>query len=64
MVAAIKKRLQQRLAPIVTVRGPRQVGKTTAQLQVIDDLLKAGVPGTNIIRVQCDELLSSLLLLR
>jgi predicted AAA+ superfamily ATPase len=56
MVAAIHKRLQQRLAPIVTVRGPRQVGKTTAQLQVIDDLLESGVPGTNIMRVQCDEL--------
>lgn len=56
MVGAIHKRLRQRLAPIVTVRGPRQVGKTTAQLQVIDDLLRSGVPGSNIIRVQCDEL--------
>ena len=54
-VRVIHKRLRQRLAPIVTVRGPRQVGKTTAQLQVIDDLLKAGVPGRNILRVQCDE---------
>jgi predicted AAA+ superfamily ATPase len=56
MVGAIQKRLRQRLAPIVTVRGPRQVGKTTAQLQIIDDLLKSGVPGTNICRIQCDEL--------
>jgi predicted AAA+ superfamily ATPase len=56
IVAVIHKRLQQRLAPIVTVRGPRQVGKTTAQLQVIEDLLKSGVAGTSIFRVQCDEL--------
>ena len=56
VVDAIHKRLRQRLAPIVTVRGAVQVGKTTAQLQVIDDLLKAGVPGRNILRVQCDEI--------
>jgi uncharacterized protein len=56
IVEAIHKRLRQRLAPIVTVRGPRQVGKTTAQLQVIEDLLKSGVPGSNIFRVQCDEI--------
>ena len=55
-VAAIHKRLRQRLAPIVTVRGPRQVGKTTAQLQVIQDLLQSGVPGANILRVQWDEI--------
>ncbi len=56
IVATIHKRLRQQLAPIVTVRGPRQVGKTTAQLQVIQDLLKAGVAGSNILRVQCDEI--------
>lgn len=56
IVGAIHKRLRQRLAPIVTVRGPRQVGKTTAQLQIINDLLESGVPGANILRVQCDEL--------
>jgi predicted AAA+ superfamily ATPase len=56
IVEAIHKRLRQRLAPIVTVRGPRQVGKTTAQLQVIQDLLESGVPGSNIFRVQCDEI--------
>ena len=55
MVGEIQKRLRQRLAPIVTVRGPRQVGKTTAQLQVIEDLLKSGVSSTRILRVQCDE---------
>src|ERR1041385_1604402 len=56
IVDSIHKRLRQRLAPIVTVRGPRQVGKTTAQLQVIQDLLDARVSGANIFRVQCDEI--------
>lgn len=55
IVDSIHKRLRQKLAPIVTVRGPRQVGKTTAQLQVIQDLLDAGVAGNRILRVQCDE---------
>ncbi len=54
-VDAIHKRLRQKLAPIVTVRGPRQVGKTTAHLQVIQDLLHRNIPGINILRVQCDE---------
>lgn len=54
-VDAIQRKMNGRLAPITVVRGPRQVGKTTAQLQVIDDLLKQGVPPTRILRVQCDE---------
>ena len=56
LVGAIHKRLRLRLAPIVVVRGPRQIGKTTAQLHVLQDLLERGVPPTNIFRVQCDEL--------
>lgn len=56
MVKTIHQRLQRRLAPIVVVRGPRQIGKTTAQLQVLDDLLQQGVSPANIFRVQCDEL--------
>jgi predicted AAA+ superfamily ATPase len=52
----MKRRLEQRIAPIVVVRGPRQIGKTTAQLQLLDDLLQAGTPPQNILRVQCDEL--------
>lgn len=55
-VDTIHQRLKLRLAPIVVVRGPRQVGKTTAQLQVIDDLLERGVSPTQILRVQCDAL--------
>ena len=56
LVGAIHRRLRYKLAPIIVVRGPRQVGKTTAQLQVITDLLNSGVPATNILRVQCDDL--------
>ena len=56
IVEGIHKCLRQQLAPVVTVRGLRQVGKTTAQLHVIQDLLRSGVPGNNIFRVQCDEL--------
>jgi predicted AAA+ superfamily ATPase len=56
LVGAIHKRLRLRLAPIVVVRGPRQIGKTTAQLHVLQDLLERGVPPTSIFRVQCDEL--------
>ena len=52
----IHKRLRNRLAPVVVVRGPRQVGKTTAQLQVIEDLLGRGIPRRPILRVQFDEL--------
>ena len=56
LVAAIHHRLRTRLAPAVVVRGPRQIGKTTAQLQVIDDLLASGIPPHCILRVQCDDL--------
>ncbi len=55
-VNSIHKRLRNRLAPVVVVRGPRQVGKTTAQLQVITDLLSSGVSPRRILRVQFDEL--------
>ena len=56
LVGQIHRRLEQRLAPAVVVRGPRQIGKTTAQLQVLQDLLDRGVPPPNVFRVQADEL--------
>lgn len=56
LVSHIRRRLDSKIAPIVVVRGPRQIGKTTAQLQVLEDLLKEGTPPRNIFRVQCDEL--------
>ena len=56
LVAQIRRRLDAEIAPIVVVRGPRQVGKTTAQLQTIADLLDEGIHPTSILRVQFDEL--------
>jgi predicted AAA+ superfamily ATPase len=56
LVAQIKRRLASRLAPIVAVRGPRQIGKTTAQLHVIEDLLASGMSARRILRVQFDDL--------
>jgi predicted AAA+ superfamily ATPase len=56
LVGGIQQRIQLRLAPIVVVRGPRQIGKTTAQLHVLQDLLERGVSANHIFRVQCDEI--------
>src|SRR5690606_20599698 len=55
LVQQIKRTLALRLAPATVVRGPRQIGKTTAQLHVIEDLLNSGVEGRRIFRVQFDE---------
>lgn len=56
LVRAIQRRFDSGLAPIVVVRGPRQIGKTTAQLHALQDLLDHGVSPERIFRVQCDEL--------
>ncbi len=58
LVAQKRRRLNADIAPIVVVRGPRQVGKTTAQFQIIEDLLEEGIPPTSILRVQFDDLAS------
>lgn len=50
-------RLKNGLAPITVLRGPRQVGKTTLQEQIIEHLLNnEGVKPRRIFRVQFDEL--------
>jgi predicted AAA+ superfamily ATPase len=56
LVGQMQRRLELRLAPALVVRGPRQIGKTTAQLQLLQDLLDNGVPPRQIFRVQADEL--------
>jgi len=58
LVVQMRRRLDAEIAPIIVVRGPRQVGKTTAQFQLIADLLDEGVPPTSILRVQFEELAS------
>lgn len=51
------KKLEKGLAPAVVLRGPRQVGKTTLQLQIIEHLIgEKQVDPRCILRVQFDEL--------
>jgi len=51
------KKMQSGLAPIVVVRGPRQVGKTTLQLQLIEYLIKEkAVRPNRLLRVQFDDI--------
>ncbi len=52
----LRQRLDHPIAPIVVIRGPRQIGKTTLQLQLIQSLLDARVEPNRIMRVQFDEL--------
>jgi hypothetical protein len=56
VVHTAMKKFERGLAPILVLRGPRQVGKTTLQLQMIEVLLKSGISGNRILRVQFDEL--------
>jgi predicted AAA+ superfamily ATPase len=57
LVGAIHRRLDANLAPIVVLRGPRQIGKSTAQEHVIEDLLtRENIPPSCLMRVQFDEL--------
>jgi len=51
------KKLHSGLAPVTVLRGPRQVGKTTLQLQLIEHLLsEKEVLPERMLRVQFDEL--------
>ncbi|MBM3496672.1 MAG: hypothetical protein FJX72_20485, partial [Armatimonadetes bacterium] len=52
----LRERLGTPLAPILAVRGPRQIGKTTLQMQVIQSLLDERVRPERILRVQFDDL--------
>ena len=56
LVSQIQRRLAYKLAPIIVVRGSRQIGKTTACFHVIEDLLKANVSPKQIFRVQFDDI--------
>jgi predicted AAA+ superfamily ATPase len=51
------RKLEQGLAPVVVLRGARQVGKTTLQEQAIDHLLREQrLPPERVLRVQFDEI--------
>ena len=56
LVQDMRRRLEQGLAPVVVLRGPRQIGKTIAQRHLIADLLDEGVDPARILHVQFDEL--------
>lgn len=56
LVKQVQRCLAHRLAPIVVIRGARQIGKTTCQLHVLTDFLASGVPGRCVFRVQFDDL--------
>lgn len=52
----LREGLERGLTPVVVLRGPRQVGKTTLLVQIVEDLLARGVKPQRIFRVQFDEL--------
>lgn len=54
--AKLRERLDHPIAPIIVIRGPRQIGKTTLQMQLIQSLLAQGVSARRILRVQFDDL--------
>lgn len=55
--ASILRVLEKKLAPVTLLRGPRRVGKTTLQNQVINHLIARGkAKPTEIMHVQFDDL--------
>lgn len=55
-VAVAWQRMHQNAAAIVVIKGPRQVGKSVAQEQLIADLLASGVHPRRVLRMQFDDL--------
>ena len=55
-VGQVRQRLEFGITPSVAVPGPRGVGKTTMQLQIIRDLLDEGVPPHHIAHVRFDQI--------
>jgi predicted AAA+ superfamily ATPase len=53
----IMPRLREPIAPILVIRGPRQIGKTTLQQQVVSQLLAEGVsPNPQSMRLVCHKI--------
>jgi hypothetical protein len=52
----LQRGIKRPLAPVTVLRGPRQIGKTTLVLQLIDSLLGEGVDPRWIFRLQFDDL--------
>ncbi len=53
-IREVYERLRRPKGLIEILRGPRQVGKTTGIHQIIQDLIKAGVPASDILFVRFD----------
>lgn len=51
----LQSRLRGNLAPITVLRGPRQVGKTILQQQLIADILGNGIDPKYVFHVQFDD---------
>jgi predicted AAA+ superfamily ATPase len=56
LAGQVRRSVDAGIAPFVVVRGPRQIGKTTAQFQMIQDLLDGSVDPKSILRVQFDDI--------
>lgn len=58
LYAMLYNKITRNGLPIIAVRGPRQVGKTTLQLQMIDELLhgKRLVGAEQILRIQFEDI--------
>ncbi|HVE86382.1 MAG TPA: ATP-binding protein [Myxococcales bacterium] len=54
LTVELAARLKSAKGLIEVVRGPRQVGKTTAIHQIIEELLAAGIPGTDVLFIRFD----------
>lgn len=55
VVQDLSRRLRAKRGSLTeVVRGPRQVGKTTGIYQIIQDILRDGTPGTDILFVRFD----------
>ncbi|MBN1592750.1 MAG: ATP-binding protein [Candidatus Coatesbacteria bacterium] len=53
----VRRRLENGIAPVTVLRGPRRVGKTTIQEQLIEYLLQEkGVNPARIFRIQFDDI--------
>ena len=54
LIQDLGERLQKPKGLIEVIRGPRQVGKTTGVLQIVQDLIRAGLPCANVLFVRFD----------
>ncbi|MBI4230607.1 MAG: ATP-binding protein [Planctomycetes bacterium] len=54
LVREIGRRMAQPKGLVEVIRGPRQVGKSTGLLQIVEDLLHSGTPGGDILMIRFD----------